>query len=134
MIAPLPDLRGRFIHALTQFTHNVHNEHVTFSNIIAASGRNTFEACAVRASMGLHTKLSATRLGAILLVPGPVFSTERSDTTQQNAPEVAALEAQIADLKQLVALLQAQISDIREQKDKWQKRSRTDQPSLTVLM
>jgi hypothetical protein len=71
VIALLPDLPGRFIHALTQFTHNVHNEHVTFSNIIAVGGRNThkgFEACTVRASMGLHTKLSATRLGAILLV------------------------------------------------------------------
>ena len=55
--------------------------------------------------------------------PGPVFSTERPDTTRQNAPEVAALEAQIADLKQLVALLRAQIADIREQKDKWQSRA-----------
>jgi len=55
--------------------------------------------------------------------PGPVFSTERPDTTQQNAPEVAALEAQIADLKQLVARLQTQIADIREQKDKWQSRA-----------
>jgi prefoldin subunit 5 len=55
--------------------------------------------------------------------PGPPFSTEQLDTTQQNAPEVAALEAQIADLKQLVALLRAQITDIREQKDKWQSRA-----------
>ena len=55
--------------------------------------------------------------------PGPAFSTEQPDTTQQNAPEVAALEAQIADLKHLVALLQAQITDIREQKDKWQSRA-----------
>jgi predicted nucleic acid-binding Zn-ribbon protein len=55
--------------------------------------------------------------------PGPVFSTERPDTTQQNAPEVAALEAQIADLKQLVALLQAQIADVREQRDRWQSRA-----------
>jgi hypothetical protein len=47
--------------------------------------------------------------------PGSVFSTERPDTTQQNAPEVAALEA--------VALLQDQIADIREQKDKWQSRA-----------
>jgi hypothetical protein len=54
---------------------------------------------------------------------GPVFSTERPDTTQQNAPEVAALEAQIADLKQLVALLQAQLADLRDQKDKWQSRA-----------
>jgi hypothetical protein len=46
-----------------------------------------------------------------------------TDTKRQHATEVAALEAQIADLKQLVALLQAQISDIREQKDKWQSRA-----------
>jgi hypothetical protein len=46
-----------------------------------------------------------------------------TDTTQQHAPEVAALEAQIADLKQLVALLQTQIADIREQRDKWQSRA-----------
>ena len=49
-----------------------------------------------------------------------VCSTELLDTTRQHATEVAAVEAQIADLKQLVALLQAQIVDIREQKDKWQ--------------
>jgi prefoldin subunit 5 len=55
--------------------------------------------------------------------PGPVFSTERSDTTQQNAPEVAALEAQIADLKQLVALLQSRLANIRDQKDEWQSRA-----------
>jgi predicted nucleic acid-binding Zn-ribbon protein len=52
-----------------------------------------------------------------------VCSTELLDTTRQNTTEVAALEAQIADLKQLVALLQAQIVDIREQKDKWQSRA-----------
>ena len=55
--------------------------------------------------------------------PGSVFSTELLDTTRQNAPEVAALEAQIAELKQFVALLQAQIADMREQKDKWQSRA-----------
>ena len=55
--------------------------------------------------------------------PGPVFSTELLDTTQQNAPEVAALEAQIADLKQLGALLRSQLGDIRDQKDKWQSRA-----------
>jgi cell division protein FtsB len=60
--------------------------------------------------------------------PGSVFSTEQLDTTRQNAPEVAALEAQIAELKQFVALLQVQIADLREQKDKW--RSRTERISL----
>ena len=55
--------------------------------------------------------------------PASVFSTELLDTTQQSATEVAALEAQIADLKQLVALLQSQLTDIRDQKDKWQSRA-----------
>jgi prefoldin subunit 5 len=55
--------------------------------------------------------------------PGSVFSTELLDTTRQKVPEVAALEAQIAHLKQLVALLQAQIADMGEQKDKWQSRA-----------
>ena len=41
--------------------------------------------------------------------PRPVCSTEVVVTKQQHATEVAALEAQIADLKQLVALLQSQL-------------------------
>jgi hypothetical protein len=45
------------------------------------------------------------------------------DTTQQDASELAALEAQIADLKQLVALLKSQLADIRKQKDNWQSRA-----------
>ena len=52
-----------------------------------------------------------------------VCSTELLDTTRQHATEVAALEAQIADLKQLVALLQSQLANIRDQKDKWQSRA-----------
>ena len=55
--------------------------------------------------------------------PGSVCLTELLDTTRQNTPEVAALEAQIADLQQLVALLQSQLTDIRDQKDKWQSRA-----------
>ena len=55
--------------------------------------------------------------------PGTVFSTELLDTTRQHATEVAALEAQIADLQQLVALLQCQLADIRDQKDRWQSRA-----------
>jgi hypothetical protein len=55
--------------------------------------------------------------------PGAVCLTELLDTTRQHATEVAALEAQIADLKQLVALLQSQLTDIRDQKDKWQSRA-----------
>ena len=55
--------------------------------------------------------------------PGAVCLTELLDTTRQHATEVAALEAQIADLKQLVALLQSQLADIRDQKDKWQSRA-----------
>ena len=58
----------------------------------------------------------------MLSEPGPVFSTERPDPTQQNAPEVAALEAQVAYLNYLVALLQSQLADIRNQKDKWRSR------------
>ena len=55
--------------------------------------------------------------------PGAVCLTELLDTTRQHATEVAALEAQIADLKQLVALLQSQLADIRDQKDRWQSRA-----------
>jgi hypothetical protein len=51
------------------------------------------------------------------------MKTELLDTTRQDATELAALEAQIADLKQLVALLQSQLADIRNQKDKWQSRA-----------
>ena len=51
------------------------------------------------------------------------MKTELLDTTRRDATEVAALEAQIADLKQLVALLQSQLADIRNQKDKWQSRA-----------
>ena len=41
--------------------------------------------------------------------------TELFDTTRQRATDdVAALEAQIADLKQLVAFLQSQLADMRE--------------------
>ena len=50
--------------------------------------------------------------------------TELLDTTRQRATdEVAALEAQIADLKQLVTLLQSQLAEVRDQKDKWQSRA-----------
>ena len=55
--------------------------------------------------------------------PGSVCLTELLDTTRQHATEVAALEAQIADLKKLVAVLQSQLADIRDQKDKWQSRA-----------
>jgi predicted nucleic acid-binding Zn-ribbon protein len=44
--------------------------------------------------------------------------------TQQHAQDdVAALEAQIADLKQVVGLQRAQLADMREQRDKWQSRA-----------
>ena len=55
--------------------------------------------------------------------PGAVCLTELLDTTRQKAPEVAAPEAQIAELQQLVALLQCQLADIRDQKDRWQSRA-----------
>ena len=52
------------------------------------------------------------------------YVTELLDTTRQRATdEVAALEAQIADLRQLVTLLQSQLADVRDQKDKWQSRA-----------
>ena len=53
------------------------------------------------------------------MLSDPVCST---DTTREDAPEVAALEAQIADLKRVIALLRSQLADVREQKDKWQSR------------
>ena len=37
--------------------------------------------------------------------------------------DVAALEAQVEQLKQAIVLLQAQLADMREQKDKWQRRA-----------
>ena len=52
------------------------------------------------------------------------YVTELLDTTRQRATdEVAALEAQMADLRQLVTLLQSQLADVRDQKDKWQSRA-----------
>jgi prefoldin subunit 5 len=51
------------------------------------------------------------------------MKTELLDKMRQHATEVAALQAQIADLKQLVALLQSQLANIRDQKDKWQSRA-----------
>jgi molecular chaperone GrpE (heat shock protein) len=57
--------------------------------------------------------------------------TKPSDSTGRPVPgDVAALEAQIADLKQIVARLQAQLADIREQKDRWQ--SQADRVSLVA--
>jgi predicted nucleic acid-binding Zn-ribbon protein len=41
-----------------------------------------------------------------------------------------ALEEQIADLKQVVALMRAELADMREQRDKWQ--SRAERVSLTA--
>ena len=40
------------------------------------------------------------------------------------------LEAQIADMKQVVALLRAELEGMREQRDKWQ--SRAERVSLTA--
>jgi len=52
------------------------------------------------------------------------YVTELLDTTRQRATDdVAALETQIADLKQLVAVLQSQLAVMRDQKDKWQSRA-----------
>jgi hypothetical protein len=54
--------------------------------------------------------------------------TERIDPTGLN--DAAALEAQIADLKQVVAILRAELADMREQRDKSQ--SRAERGSLTA--
>jgi peptidoglycan hydrolase CwlO-like protein len=51
-----------------------------------------------------------------------------SKQQQYDQGDVVALEAQIAELKQLVAVLQAQLAAMREEKDKWQ--SRTERISL----
>jgi predicted nucleic acid-binding Zn-ribbon protein len=46
------------------------------------------------------------------------------DTQQQYArDDVAALEAQIEQLKQAIVLLQAQLADMRQQRDRWQSRA-----------
>jgi hypothetical protein len=43
------------------------------------------------------------------------------DTPQPDArDDVAALEAQIEQLKQVIVLLQDQLADMREQRDRWQ--------------
>jgi phage shock protein A len=44
--------------------------------------------------------------------------------------DIVALEEQIADLKQVVALMRAELADMREQRDKWQ--SRAERVSLTA--
>jgi hypothetical protein len=54
--------------------------------------------------------------------------TERVDP--KGLSDTAALEKQIADLKQVVALLRAELAEMREQRDKWQ--SRGERVSLTT--
>jgi hypothetical protein len=44
-------------------------------------------------------------------------------TQQYPSGDVATLEAQVADLKQVSALLRAQLSEMREQRDMWQTRA-----------
>jgi hypothetical protein len=53
--------------------------------------------------------------------------TERVDPKRLS--DAAALEAQIADLKQVIALLRAELADMCEQRDKSQ--SRAERVSLT---
>jgi hypothetical protein len=53
------------------------------------------------------------------------------DTPRQYVrDDVAALEAQIEELKQAIVLLQTQLADMREQRDRWQ--SRAERISLTA--
>ena len=44
-------------------------------------------------------------------------------TQEYASGDIATLEAQIADLKQVVAVLQARLADMREQRDRWQSRA-----------
>ena len=54
------------------------------------------------------------------------------DTQQQHArDDVAALEAQIEELKQAIVLLQAQLAEMRQQRDRW--RSRAERISLVSV-
>ena len=49
---------------------------------------------------------------------------EMLEKPQQYAQcDVAIFEAQIEQLKQAIVLLQVQLADMREQKDKWQRRA-----------
>jgi hypothetical protein len=54
--------------------------------------------------------------------------TERVNPT--GLSDSVALEEQISDLKQVVALMRAELADMREQRDKWQ--SRAERVSLTA--
>ena len=42
---------------------------------------------------------------------------------QYSHDDVAALEAQIEQLKEAIVLLQTQLADMREQRDRWQSRA-----------
>lgn len=42
---------------------------------------------------------------------------------QYSNDDVAALEAQIEQLKEAIVLLQTQLADMREQRDRWQSRA-----------
>jgi hypothetical protein len=57
--------------------------------------------------------------------------TKLLDGTHEYRPEdVANLEAQIADLKQIIISLRAQLADMHQQLDRWQ--SRANRISLTA--
>ena len=43
--------------------------------------------------------------------------------SNQQRDDVAALEAQIEELKHAIVSLQAQLADVREQRDRWQSRA-----------
>jgi hypothetical protein len=46
-----------------------------------------------------------------------------ASSTQQYAPDLATLEAQIEGLKQVVTTIRSQLADMRAQRDKWQSRA-----------
>ena len=55
---------------------------------------------------------------------------ELSSSQNQARDYAAELEAQIEDLKQVIASLRIQLADMRQQRDKWQ--SKAERISLTA--
>jgi predicted nucleic acid-binding Zn-ribbon protein len=54
--------------------------------------------------------------------------------TQKHARDYAAeLEAQIEDLKQVIASLRIQLADMRQQRDKWQSTGQSELASLRLV-
>ena len=56
--------------------------------------------------------------------------TDTVATQQHSSGDATSLDAEVEDLKQVVALLRDQLSDLRQERDKWQ--SRAERISLTA--